>query len=812
MRHLILSVNYAPEPTGFSQHVSRLSEYLVRTGDEVTVITGFPFAPNWKRWKEYDGKRVLRESVNGVETIRVSHFVPRRPSSKIQRIAMEGTFSAAAARELLRMKRQFDSVLYVGAQPTVAMLARIVAAWQKIPYVVWINDLAAEAARDVGIVRSNALLRALKWFEYSAYRKASGAIVLCEAFRRALIGNGYPDDRIRVIGSPINIHHIKPVPPGDLRKRLQIPEDCFVVLFAGSMGLKQGLLNVIEAARLGRDRGESICWVIVGEGEARKSVERSIAEYELTDVVKLLPLQPEESLPGVLAAADVLLLNQLSTVKDTVIPSKLLTYMSAGKPVISAVNATSEAAKLMEAAHGGILVQPENPAALLHAATQLQRRKGDSSLPEIGFLNRAYAVQNFDENNVFAAQRAFLRGVVSRTKLRILFLNHNVVRAGGTYFRAFDIARHLVRRGHSVTLLTISLEDRWRLTREVVDGVEIVHTPDLFWGMGRSGWDPWDTAVRIGFVFGRQWDLVHAWDCRPVVILPALAARFGRRRKPVLMIDWCDWWGRGGTQIERGGGWTRHIYNFFETWFEESFRRYADGTTVISSALRDRAKSLGVPSDGILLLPQGCERNGDFHRDRESARRLLGFEPQDKIFITLGVLNVTDAALLFKTIREVRKELPAAKFVIMGRNRAVVPDDLKMSAVREEGYVPADVLDAFLAAADAHVVPLADNVASRARWPSRVNLSLSRGLPVVIPRVGDLPQLLEAYDAAVVTGSDPAALARGIILAASDAGRAAQMSSAARKFARELLPWEHFVSELENYYLEIAKERNLLSP
>src|SRR5436305_15329718 len=70
---------------------------------------------------------------------------------------------------------------------------------------------------------------------------------------------------------------------------------------------------------------------------------------------------------------------------------------------------------------------------------------------------------------------------VLERKLRLLFLNHNVVRAGGTYYRAFDAARHLVHRGHSVTLLSISHTTRFKIEREVVDGVEIVHTPDLFW-------------------------------------------------------------------------------------------------------------------------------------------------------------------------------------------------------------------------------------------------------------------------------------------------------------------------------------------
>ena len=118
--------------------------------------------------------------------------------------------------------------------------------------------------------------------------------------------------------------------------------------------------------------------------------------------------------------------------------------------------------------------------------------------------------------------------------MRILFLNHNVARQGGTYFRAFQAARHLAARGHAVTLLTISARQRWRFERETAAGVEILHTPDLLWGLGRTGWDPWDTTRRLGWLRGQAWDIIHAWDCRPVVILPALFAREGSALLPVI--------------------------------------------------------------------------------------------------------------------------------------------------------------------------------------------------------------------------------------------------------------------------------------
>jgi glycosyltransferase involved in cell wall biosynthesis len=388
--------------------------------------------------------------------------------------------------------------------------------------------------------------------------------------------------------------------------------------------------------------------------------------------------------------------------------------------------------------------------------------------------------------------------------LRLLFLNHNVVRAGGTFFRAFDAARYLVRRGHSVTLLSISTRSRWHIEREVNEGVEIIHTPDLFWGIGRSGWDPWDTVVRMKLAAAGDWDIVHAWDCRPAVIFPALAAtHFGRSHQTKLLIDWCDWWGRGGTQMERGGSWVRYVYNFVETFFEEAFRRYADGTTVISTPLFDRAVRLGLRATNIRIIPQGCDAVVPDPIGRTVAREALGLNGDAPIFITVGVLNTSDAALLFETVPLVRKYAPDAKFFIIGRNRARVPDALSKDAVSDLGFVSDETLSYYFAAADAMVVPLADTVSSRARWPSKVNLSLTRGVPVVVTRVGDLPRILENEGAAFVARPDPDSLAAAIIDAVRERTILGDINAAAKRVATEMLRWDAIIDDLEAYYYEV---------
>ncbi|MBI4446467.1 MAG: glycosyltransferase family 4 protein [Acidobacteria bacterium] len=413
MNVLLLTINYAPEPTGFAPHTTALCEHLVTQGHAVTVLTGFPFAPYWKRWPEYRRRWAAQECANGITLIRLTHFIPRRPGRLLDRLLMEGSFALAAGfLALFRLRTRPDVILYVGAQPSIAMLATLLASMWRVPCVVKITDLAAQAAADVGIVKMPWLTGALKAFEYRAYSQADGAIVLCSSFRQSLLADHYPADQIRVICDSVDLNEIGPGADGrGFRREHQLKDGDFVVLYSGSMGAKQGLANVIEAATL-FNGCDATKWVIVGEGELKAQLEKLVREYKLSEKVRLLPLQPREKMSAMFSAADILLLNQLTSVKDTVIPSKLLTYMAAGKPVLAAVNASSQAGALLRESGGGMIVKPEDPSALAHAVNELQKDR--ALLDTWGRRNRLYAETHFDRQKIVAAQENFLLDILKK--------------------------------------------------------------------------------------------------------------------------------------------------------------------------------------------------------------------------------------------------------------------------------------------------------------------------------------------------------------------------------------------------------------
>ncbi len=414
LRVAILTLNYAPEPTGFAPHVTALAEQLAKDGHDVSVVTGFPFAPAWSRWEEYRGPFMRQETRHGVRVVRVTHFVPRQPGRAAQRILMEGTFAVAAAWPMMRrfpIRQRPDVIVYVGAQPALAWLARVFSSLWHRPYIVRISDIATQVATDVGILEPGLFSRLLRRVEFGSYRKASAAAVSWQAFGDALLAAGYPEHAIEVVPDSVDLA----VANGNglrFRARHGLDPEAFVVLYAGSLGRKQGLLEVVEAARLLSARCPELRWVLVGAGEMRGALAAAITAAGVAPVVHLLPLQPTSEMGDMYAAADVTLLSQSRGVRHSVIPSKLFMYMGAGRAVVAAVNAASQAAVLVREAGAGLVVDPEDAAGLAGAIVEL--RSDPARRRALGQAGRRHAARHFDRVTNLARLQAIVEGAAMR--------------------------------------------------------------------------------------------------------------------------------------------------------------------------------------------------------------------------------------------------------------------------------------------------------------------------------------------------------------------------------------------------------------
>jgi colanic acid biosynthesis glycosyl transferase WcaI len=396
MRVLVVGTNYVPERTGMAPFSTGLCEHFAEQGHDVQVITTFPYYPEWRIWDGYRGRLTQKEQNNGVNVRRVWHYVPARASSLVQRLIHDVSFAIHVFLAALFMSK-FDIVCCVCPPPTLALTGYLLSIFRRQPYMILLTDLASDAALATGIMREGFAIRMARGLEGFLYRRAENIVCICQGFVEKLTLRGADPDRLVLIPLWGNTDNVYPI-EGATKFRIanNFKSGDFLAMYTGNIGKKQDLMNVVRAAELSSHLTD-LTWVLVGEGEERTLIGEAIRHRGLTNI-RMLPLQPASSLAEMYSAANALFIHQKAAVVDAVIPSKLLTYMAAGRPILAAVSDKSETARYVESANCGLIIHPESPEALVESVLSLRT---DSALQSrLGANGRAYVQQHFAKDKV----------------------------------------------------------------------------------------------------------------------------------------------------------------------------------------------------------------------------------------------------------------------------------------------------------------------------------------------------------------------------------------------------------------------------
>ena len=393
MRLLVLGHNYAPEALGIGPYTTGLAEHFKTRGHDVTVLTSFPHYPTY----QWQGKAGMyrREVRGGVVVRRIRVLLPKRRNA-VWRVAFDSSVGAGLLVNSIGVSRP-DLVLAVIPTLQTGLVGGLLARYWRVPLILWVQDLPIEAGLAVGMLQPGTLQRLGARLERFVYRSATRIVVISDRFRANLLAKGVAQERISVISNWVRSEEDGAAEPDpEMRHHLAGSADAFLVLHTGAMAGKQGLGNVVEASRvLAAD--PTIVTVLVGDGPTKGQLVAARDNLGLANL-RILDVQPAKDYSRMLAAADVLLLNQRRDVVDAVVPSKLLHYMAAGRPIIAAVNETSVAAELILDARSGVLVPPEDPAQLADA---IRNVRADPELrSRLGANGKAYASQNFAQAGI----------------------------------------------------------------------------------------------------------------------------------------------------------------------------------------------------------------------------------------------------------------------------------------------------------------------------------------------------------------------------------------------------------------------------
>nr|WP_208385734.1 glycosyltransferase family 4 protein [Curtobacterium sp. WW7] len=364
MSVLVLGINYSPETTGIAPYTSGLASELARGSNRVRVITTFPHYPQW----EFHGgrpPRVVTSVENGVRVVRRRHVLPRRPGG-IARALSELSFGASAA--VTRFGRADIIVLVSPALISSALLLLKARLMSRRPVVLWVQDLYSLGLRELGSGQSSLSERVVAAVERWCLRSADAVVVIHERFRDTLVQTmGVRAENVTVVRNWSHVGDGDVIDRDATRAALGWAHDDFVVLHAGNMGVKQGLENVVDAAReVGP--GSKVRFVLLGDGSQRDHLVALGADVPAVSFVESLA---DDEFLQALGSADALLVNERAGVSGMAVPSKLTSYFSTGLPVIAATDPGSVTESEVRLAEAGPVVAAGNPGALLATAEAL---------------------------------------------------------------------------------------------------------------------------------------------------------------------------------------------------------------------------------------------------------------------------------------------------------------------------------------------------------------------------------------------------------------------------------------------------------
>jgi colanic acid biosynthesis glycosyl transferase WcaI len=366
MKFLIVGLNYQPEPTGIAVYTAGLCEALTNKGHGVHVVTAAPYYPHWKTFSGHRGLKWRRSVEAGIHILRCPIYVPLKVTG-LARILhyLSFLFSSCIPVLWLALRHRPDVIMNVAPTLISALPGLIAAKLIDGKSLIHVQDFEVEAGFATEQMASGSLAARLAMrFGDAVIRAHDLATSISPAMVAKLNAKLAPRCDAHELRNWSDISAVVPQEASRFREKWSI-QTSFVAIYSGSIGRKQGLETLIDAAMLLAHRGD-VTFIICGNGPYRAELERKAAGV---GNVQFRDLQPKEQLGDLLSLATVHLLPQKRGAADLVLPSKLTNILASGRPAV--VGADPDTGLALEVADCGIVVDPENPDAMAGAISRL---------------------------------------------------------------------------------------------------------------------------------------------------------------------------------------------------------------------------------------------------------------------------------------------------------------------------------------------------------------------------------------------------------------------------------------------------------
>jgi colanic acid biosynthesis glycosyl transferase WcaI len=394
MHILFLTDNFPPEGNAPATRTYEHAREWVKLGHAVTVITCAPNFPEGELFEGYQNSWYQREMMDGIAVVRVKTYITANEGFA-RRILDYISFGIMGGIAGLFQKRP-DVIVSTSPQFFCACGAWVLSVVRWKPWVFELRDIWPASITAVGAMEKGALITLLERLELFLYRRADRIVSVTHSFKAELIARGIEGDKIDVVVNGVDLSTYTPVSAKDEKLAQEYNlKGKFVVGYIGTHGMAHALDKVLDSAELLQNNAD-IRFLFTGGGAERERLEHSVLARKLTNVV-MMPRQPKAMMPAVWSLCDVSLISLRDTpLFSKVIPSKIFESMGMGLPIVIS-SPPGEATEIIDSTGSGVVVPPENSAALAASILALYNdRKHLAQLAQAGTV----AAETFDRSRL----------------------------------------------------------------------------------------------------------------------------------------------------------------------------------------------------------------------------------------------------------------------------------------------------------------------------------------------------------------------------------------------------------------------------
>ncbi|MPL77464.1 hypothetical protein SDC9_23320 [bioreactor metagenome] len=326
---------------------------LQKRGYQVDALVGIPNYPEGEYYKGYGIFKKRIETINGVRVYRAFQTPRGRKATGLGlsiNYLTYAFFASIWALFFAILKKRYDAIIVHQTSPiTQAYPALLISKIRKIPIYMWVLDIWPDAMTSGGGIKNKRILSFMNNRVKGIYNSCHKILISSKRMSDSILSKG--DFKDKIIYFPNWAEKIFENPTYK-----EIPElpTGYRIMIAGNLGKSQNFETIMKAISLLKET--EIKWILIGDGSQKKWIEEYIEENNLKNCVFLLGKFPIEFIPSFYSKTDALLFSLKNTFPHLkmVVPSRLQTYMSSGKPILAMID--GGAAELIQESDCGLSV------------------------------------------------------------------------------------------------------------------------------------------------------------------------------------------------------------------------------------------------------------------------------------------------------------------------------------------------------------------------------------------------------------------------------------------------------------------------